>query len=115
MYQNLLEDLENLYPSREKTLECHDCQKDLLGSQSEGFNLVFRTEYPEGIFVQSTMKGGGRMYILVRIIAGIGLLFFFYCLVQVISKFKFYDKVEKTLWFIVIAVGSAFCIHFLFR
>lgn len=45
-----------------------------------------------------------------KIVAGIGLLFFLYCAVQIVAKWKYRDATEKTIWFIVIAAGSGWCI-----
>jgi len=45
-----------------------------------------------------------------KIIAGIGLLFFLYCFIQIILGWQYRNKVEKTIWFVIITVGSALCI-----
>jgi hypothetical protein len=53
----------------------------------------------------------GRM----KIIAGIGLLFFLYCFIQIIAKWQSRDTAEKTIWFIIIAVGGGWCTSVLLR
>jgi len=50
-----------------------------------------------------------------KILAGIGLMFFIYCFVQVVAKWEHRDKTEKTIWFIVIAAGGGWCLSVLFR
>jgi hypothetical protein len=45
-----------------------------------------------------------------KIVAGIGLLFFVYCLVQVLRRWNFKSGTEKALWFVVIAVGAGWCV-----
>jgi hypothetical protein len=49
-----------------------------------------------------------------RIIAGIGLLFFAYCAMQVVAKWQYRNSIEKTIWFIVIAAGGGWCAFRLF-
>ncbi len=45
-----------------------------------------------------------------KIVAGIGLFFFLYCLIQIIVGWQHRSKIEKMLWFLVIAVGSSLCV-----
>ncbi len=50
-----------------------------------------------------------------RIIGGIGLLFFAYCFLQIVSKWKHRNAIEKTIWFIIISVGGAWCLYLVLR
>lgn len=50
-----------------------------------------------------------------KILGWIGLLFFFYCLVQIIAKWQYRNTTEKTLWFIVIALGGGWCLYLVVR
>ena len=47
---------------------------------------------------------------VMKIIGGIGLLFFLYCLLQVVSKWRHRDAIERAIWLLVIAGGSWWCI-----
>jgi len=37
-----------------------------------------------------------------KILAGIGLLFFAYCFLQIVSKWQYRNAIEKTIWFAII-------------
>lgn len=45
-----------------------------------------------------------------KALAAIGLAFFLYCLLQVVSKWQYRNAIEKTIWFIIIAVGGGWCV-----
>ena len=50
-----------------------------------------------------------------KALAGIGLVFFLYCFVQIVAKWQYRNAIEKTIWFIVIAVGGGWCVAVLLR
>jgi hypothetical protein len=50
-----------------------------------------------------------------KIIASIGLLFLLYCFIQIIVGWKHRNATEKTIWFIVIAVGGGWCVSVFLR
>jgi hypothetical protein len=50
-----------------------------------------------------------------KIIAGIGLAFFAYCFLQIVSKWQYRNATEKAIWFVVIAGGGGWCLSVLFR
>ncbi len=50
-----------------------------------------------------------------KILAAIGLLFSAYCFLQVVNRWKSRTAIEKTIWFIVIAVGGGWCVSVLMR
>ena len=45
-----------------------------------------------------------------KIVAGIGLLFFAYCLAQIVVKWNYRNAIEKTIWLVVIVAGSSWCV-----
>jgi hypothetical protein len=50
----------------------------------------------------------------VKVFAAIGLLFFVYCAVQVIAKWRYRNSIEKAIWLVVIVVGGWWCLSVLF-
>jgi lipid-A-disaccharide synthase-like uncharacterized protein len=50
-----------------------------------------------------------------KIIATIGLAFFGYCFLQLVSKWQHQDAIEKAIWFVTIAAGAGWCLLVLFR
>ncbi len=50
-----------------------------------------------------------------KIIAGIGILFLSYCLLQILNNWERRNGTEKAIWFIIIAIGAGWCIPTLFR
>jgi hypothetical protein len=48
--------------------------------------------------------------VFMKIVAVIGILFFLYCLVQVVAKWQHRNAIEKSIWIFVIAGGSWWCI-----
>ena len=59
----------------------------------------------------ATVVLGGTM----KIIAGIGILFLSYGLLQILNNWERRNGTEKAIWFIIIAIGAGWCIPTLFR
>ncbi len=50
-----------------------------------------------------------------KILGWVGLLFFFYCFIQIIVKWQSRNTIEKAIWFIVIALGGSWCLYLALR
>lgn len=50
-----------------------------------------------------------------KILAAVGVLFFAYCLIQVVTRWSSRNAIEKTLWLIIIAIGGGWCLSTLIR
>jgi hypothetical protein len=50
-----------------------------------------------------------------KILAFIGVLFFLYCLIQVIAKWRYRNVTEKVIWFLIIFFGGGWCLKILLR
>jgi hypothetical protein len=50
-----------------------------------------------------------------KILAGVGLSFFAYCLIRIIAHWQYRNAIEKTIWLVIIAVGGGWCLTVLIR
>ncbi|MEW6586533.1 MAG: hypothetical protein AB1442_13105 [Nitrospirota bacterium] len=50
-----------------------------------------------------------------KILAGIMLLFFLYCFIKIVVGWQYRNAIEKAIWFVIIAVGGAWCVSVLLR
>jgi hypothetical protein len=45
-----------------------------------------------------------------KIVAGIGLLFLAYCLLQILAKWNKRTGIEKGIWFVLLVVAGHWCV-----
>jgi hypothetical protein len=55
------------------------------------------------------VSGSLALGVTMKVIATIGLLFFAYCLVQILAKWRSRNTGEKAIWFVIIAAGRWWC------
>jgi len=47
---------------------------------------------------------------MTKVVATIGLLFFAYCLVRVVTAWNARTEIEKGIWFLIIVGGACWCL-----